>query len=115
MIARGLALLLVALLAFGPQLDFPDWKGTEGRRVQIAMEMVQSGDYMVPTLGGEPTLAKPPLYYWILAGLQQTVGLGFVTMRLPAVVGFWLLAWLAAELLRRRFGPPCRLHQSPGC
>lgn len=104
MFVRALLLLLLALLAHWPQLTLRDWRGTEGRRLQIAAEMVQSGDWMVPTLGHEPTWAKPPLHYWILAATERLGGGGFVLLRLPAVLGLWGLGLLAMQLLWRPFG-----------
>ena len=44
----GISLFLLSLVAFWPQLSFPEWRGTEARRVLIAYEMLHSGDYMVP-------------------------------------------------------------------
>ena len=99
----ALALLLVAFAALGPQLFLPEWRGTEARRVEIAREMVASGDWMVPTLGGEPTLAKPPLYYWMLAAVQQFDD-SQLAMRLPSLLGFWLLALMCFVALRKPYG-----------
>ena len=101
---RALLLLIVVLIAHLPQLLFSDWHGTEGRRVQIATEMAVSGNWMVPTLGWEPTYAKPPLHYWMLASVQRLFGDGFLAMRVPTLVGLWLLSVLGLELLRWRFG-----------
>ena len=32
--------------------------------------MPRSGDWIVPTLAGEPFMEKPPLYYWVAAGFS---------------------------------------------
>jgi len=37
----------------------------EPRRAVVAMEMIFSGNYIVPTLNGEPYLNKPPLLNWL--------------------------------------------------
>jgi 4-amino-4-deoxy-L-arabinose transferase-like glycosyltransferase len=97
-------LLLVALGAFAPQLLLSEWRGTEARRVQIAAEMRQSGEWLVPTLHGERTFAKPPLHYWLLAAAQQALGDTKAAARLPSVLGFWLLAVAAWRALRGPFG-----------
>jgi len=102
--ARACILLLLTLLACLPQWCLPGWHGTEGRRVQIALEMMQNGDWLVPTLGGQPTWAKPPLHYWLLGSLSQWFGANTWAMRLPSVLGLFAAAWLAMELLRRQFG-----------
>lgn len=104
MFARALCLLALTLLGCLPTWQLPDWDGTEGRRVQIALEMVRSGDWMVPTLGGEPTWAKPPLHYWLLAACEQWLGGSRVALRLPSVLGAFAAALVAGELLRRWFG-----------
>lgn len=99
-------LLLVALLGYWPALTVTEWRGTEGRRVQIAREMARSSDFMVPVLGDEQSFAKPPLFYWALAAIERMVpGASFVALRLPSVLGLWALALLAFRLHRRTFGP----------
>lgn len=100
----ALTYLFAALLALAPALLFPaDWTGTEGRRLQIALEMAARGDWLLPTLGGEPTLAKPPLHYWVLAAVSRLSTAPW-SARLPAVLAFWLLAWCAHRLLQRTHG-----------
>jgi len=39
-----------------------------------AREMVQSGNYVVPTMNGVPRLKKPPLSYWLVAGISRLTG-----------------------------------------
>lgn len=104
MLLRALVLLGVALLGCLPGWIRADWDGTEGRRVQIALEMLRSGDWLVPTLGGEPTWAKPPLHYWLLATFAWLFGDGYVALRLPSVLGAFAAAFAAGELLRRWHG-----------
>jgi len=38
----------------------------EGRYAEIPREMLTRGDWIVPTLQGEPYLDKPPLLYWLV-------------------------------------------------
>ncbi|MEO6593592.1 MAG: glycosyltransferase family 39 protein, partial [Planctomycetota bacterium] len=104
MLRRALILLLLTWLGCWPIWCMPGWDGTEGRRVQIALEMLQRGDWMVPTLGGQPTWAKPPLHYWLLATCARWFGEGQIALRLPAVLSVFGAAWAAMELLRRWFG-----------
>ncbi len=104
---RAAALLFfVVALASLPQGLLPDWTGTEGRRVQIALEMLQSGDFVVPTLFFEPTFAKPPLHYWILTAAHSWLGDSHLAMRVPSMLAVWMLATLAFSLLRRAFSEP---------
>ncbi len=96
-----LVLLVVAVLAAGPQWTVDVWRGTEGRRAQIAVEMYETGRLLEPTLNGERTLAKPPLHYWAVVAAQHLFGPSKAALRAPSVVAFWLLAWLAFVTLRR--------------
>jgi len=99
----ALLLLVAAAAAMLPQALLLDWTGTEGRRVQIALEMLQTGNYVVPTLFFEPTFAKPPLHYWILSSAAALLGEGHLALRLPSMLAVWLLATLAFVLQRRAF------------
>ncbi len=96
-------LLLLALAAAWPRLQLSEWRGTEARRVQIAQEMFETGAWMVPTLGHEPTLAKPPLHYWVLAAAMY-LGDDPALLRLPSVLALWLLAVAVFGALRRHYG-----------
>lgn len=103
MLIRALILLIATLVAVLPTWLQGDWNGTEGRRVQIALEMLRGDNWMVPMLGGEPTWAKPPLHYWLLMIGAKWFGPDLMLLRLPAVLAVWLSALLAGELLRRSF------------
>lgn len=58
-----LLLLLTLLVAIGGQLDHDLWTPDEPRVAGIMAEMSDRGDYIVPYLGGEPFVEKPPLYF----------------------------------------------------
>jgi 4-amino-4-deoxy-L-arabinose transferase-like glycosyltransferase len=104
MLMRAILLLLATLVALLPSWLRADWDGTEGRRVQIALEMLSGQNWMVPMLGGEPTWAKPPLHYWLLMILIECFGDNTMVLRLPAVLSVFASSFLAGEILRRRFG-----------
>lgn len=42
----------------------------ESRNLATAQEMVREGNYLLPTMNGEPRLEKPPLPTWIAAGIE---------------------------------------------
>lgn len=104
MLQRALVLLFLTVVVALPAWLRPDFDGTEGRRVQIALEMLRFGDWLVPTLGHEPTWAKPPLHYWLLCVCAHLFGDGVISMRVPSVLGAFVAALFAGELLRSRFG-----------
>ena len=58
--------LLAPALLLWPAGGFALFEPDEGRYLQIALEMKQSGNILVPTLQGEPYLDKPPLFYWLV-------------------------------------------------
>lgn len=64
---RDLALLLIVpgLLLY-PCLSFHLFEPDEGRYAQIPREMLERGEWIVPTLQGEAYLDKPPLCYWLV-------------------------------------------------
>ena len=101
---RALVLLCITLVGALPAWSIPGWHGTEGRRVQIALEMLRSSDWMIPTIGGQPTWAKPPLHYWLLATCGHWFGESTWSMRLPSVLLAFFAAWFAMELMRPWFG-----------
>jgi 4-amino-4-deoxy-L-arabinose transferase-like glycosyltransferase len=43
------------------------WDRDEPQYAQLAMEMVESGDYLVPTIDSQMWLGKPPLLYWLMS------------------------------------------------
>src|SRR6266478_9813152 len=59
-----LVLLLVSGALLYPCLSFYLFEPDEGRYAQIPREMLTRGEWLVPTLQGEPYLDKPPLFYW---------------------------------------------------
>src|SRR4030042_1252775 len=82
-----------------PALGQPELKGEEGRRVLPAIAMLQTGDWLVPHVGGEAYYGKPPFVNWLVAGAffltgernEQSARLPSVLLILTFVV---LLIWL---------------------
>ncbi|HXD38941.1 MAG TPA: glycosyltransferase family 39 protein [Ramlibacter sp.] len=58
-----MAAVWLAATAWMRPLAVPD----EGRYAGVALEMLRSGNWLVPTLDGLPYFHKPPLFYWITA------------------------------------------------
>jgi 4-amino-4-deoxy-L-arabinose transferase-like glycosyltransferase len=83
------------------------WEPDEGRYVAIAMNMLSSGDYLVPRLDAHHEhFAKPPLTYWAIAASLAVFGHTEFAARLPSAVAFtmtgFLVAMLAATIRLRR-------------
>lgn len=74
----------------------------EPRYAQVAHEMLDRHDWITPTLGGQPWLEKPPLYYWQAAIAYSIFGVSDWVARLPSAVDATLLV-LAIYFFLRRF------------
>ena len=101
-----MGLVLLGGVMLFARLGTLPYHGEESRRVQIAREMVHSGDYLVPRLQGHPWPTKPPLFYWMLAGLiAATDSLDPWLLRIPSALATLftalLLAWYVRPSLSR--------------
>jgi 4-amino-4-deoxy-L-arabinose transferase-like glycosyltransferase len=63
-----LFLLLFGLSLYLPNLGVKEFQGEEGRRVVYALSMLETKNFLIPTLFGEPYFTKPPVFNWVLAG-----------------------------------------------
>lgn len=91
----GLVLAVVACLLVLGTLNCSDLSGsTEPREAGVAAEMLQSHNFLLPSLNGEPFLEKPPLSYWLQAASIGAFGYQAFAPRLPSA-----LAGIATVLL----------------
>ena len=65
--------LLVILAYFTRAGDLP-LRGEEPTRAQIAFEMLERGDWIVPREQGDPFLSRPPLQNWTIAASYLIFG-----------------------------------------
>lgn len=63
----GLLLLLCAAWVTVGLVGHDPWKPDEAYGFGIIHHFLQSGDWLIPTLAGQPYLDKPPLYFWTAA------------------------------------------------
>ena len=95
-------LLGLALLLMGAGFGLRDpWPADEPRFALIAQDMLRSGDWMIPRVGGDLYADKPPLYFWLLSASMALTGsmrLGFLLPSLLAGLGSVVLVY---DLLRR--------------
>ena len=67
-IPQGFVVLFVVIAYCLPGLiGHQPWKPDEGYIFAGIFHMLQSGDWIVPHLAGEPFMEKPPLYHWVAA------------------------------------------------
>jgi 4-amino-4-deoxy-L-arabinose transferase len=99
-----LILLLLVYALFGGGLRGL-WKPDEGRYTCVALNMLDSGNWMLPELNEEtPHFTKPPLTYWALASSVKIFGRNEWALRLPGALAF-IGTVLLVGLLARRFCP----------
>ncbi len=96
-VASGMFVALMVGAWLRP-LALPD----EGRYVGIALEMVLSGDWLVPTLDTLPHFHKPPLFYWLTGASLATFGINEWAARLASLLAACGSAF-AVFLFVRRF------------
>lgn len=96
----------IAALALVLALLLPGVRGTwdpdEGRYTNVAMHMVDDGNWIEPYRS--ETVAhwtKPPLTYWAIAAGVEAFGRNPWAARLPAALSYLLCAWIAWRMARR--------------
>ncbi len=111
--ARTLHLLLLAvcggLLLFTGLGDMGLTDRDEGSNAEAAREMLDTGDWISPTLNGEPRYAKPAGTYWMTAGVYALFGVSEFTARLPSAAFGLALLLLHYLFLHRTLGPTVAL------
>ncbi len=91
-----LVLLLFLGLLGTRSLNEPD----EGRYAEIAREMVETGNWLVPQIWYVPHLDKPPLTYWAVAASLSVFGVNEWAVRLPLALAGLSAAWATFLLVR---------------
>jgi 4-amino-4-deoxy-L-arabinose transferase-like glycosyltransferase len=80
------------------------YRGDEKFYIHFAQEMLETGNYLVPTFGGEFHLTKPPLYYWLVALCYRLFGLSLFSARLPSLLAAGLAVALVYGFTFRLYG-----------
>ncbi|WP_044872909.1 glycosyltransferase family 39 protein [Pseudomonas sp. LFM046] len=102
-----LLLLAAAMISAGLGMRQPS-NVDEERFLGVALEMIQSGDWLIPHRAAEIYPDKPPLFMWAIAllnqlGVSPTIAL-FLPALLAGVVTTACLHDLASRLWNRRVG-----------
>lgn len=118
--SQARAFLLVSLVwaaIYLPRLGSLEIKSEEGRRILPAVTMLETGNaargareffrsYIVPQVGSEPYLRKPPLVNWLVAGSFKIFGVrNEWAARLPSVLCVLAVALAFVGVARRSLGP----------
>lgn len=75
------------------------WDPDEGRYSNVALQMVDSGDYLTPRRNDETMhVTKPPVTYWAIAASVNVFGRSEWSLRLPMALAFALTVALVYSL-----------------
>jgi 4-amino-4-deoxy-L-arabinose transferase-like glycosyltransferase len=89
-----------------PSLGLFEIKGEEGRRILPGMAMLETGNYLVPQVGGEDYFRKPPLINWLVAASFKLFQVrNEWTARAPSVLCVLFVALAFVTVARRTLGP----------
>jgi 4-amino-4-deoxy-L-arabinose transferase-like glycosyltransferase len=80
------------------------WPADEPRFALIVRDMVASGDWLFPQVGGELYPDKPPLFMWLMALCLALTGSLRVAFLLPSLLASALTLLLVHDLARRLAG-----------
>lgn len=113
-LTRWKAFVIVLVIWAGiylPALGTRELKGEEGRRILPAVAMLETGNWIVPSIGGEDYYNKPPFINWLVAlSFMITGDHSEWSARLPSVVCILacvsLLIWMPSSSC---FNLPARL------
>lgn len=103
-----LAALLLWSISLG-NLPLRDWD--EATRALIAREIYRTGNWLHPTLQGQPYLLKPPLMDWLIALSYKLGNIGEFTTRFPgaflSACGVPLIYLVGREIFAQRLPAVC--------
>src|SRR6266436_361949 len=100
-----LPLVFACGLLFFVGLSTGPFYRTEGLRALVATEMLRGGDWIVPTLYGQPLLTKPPGMYVAIALVSWPFGeVSEWTARLPSALAATLVLLLVWRTFTRALG-----------
>ncbi len=95
-------LLAFALLLIATGIGLRDpWPADEPRFALVARDMVATGDWLLPRVGGQVYADKPPLFFWLIALCLQVTQSLRVAFLLPSFLAGFGCTVLVYDLGRR--------------
>ncbi len=84
----------------------------EGSNAEAAREMLETGDWISPTLNYEPRFAKPAFTYWLISGSYRLFGINEFAARFPSAISGLLVLLVQYAFVYRWLGAPLALLSS---
>ena len=97
----GLAVMLFIGTGLGVRSP---WPADEPRFALIAREMVHTGEWLFPRIGGDLYADKPPVYFWLLSVFYFLTGSIRASFLIPSFLAACTVAGLVYDLGRRMAG-----------
>src|SRR3954471_15362968 len=98
-----LALALLVIVGTGLGIRDP-WPADEPRFAAIARDMVHTGEWLFPRVGGDLYQDKPPLVFWMLAACYAVFGSIRWSFLLPSFLAAGGILFLIYDFGRRLVG-----------
>jgi 4-amino-4-deoxy-L-arabinose transferase-like glycosyltransferase len=101
----------VVLLVVATSLTLPAlgqsslWDIDEGNNAEAAREMLESGNWIIPTFNYQLRVDKPALLYWLQVFAYRAFGVNEFAARLPSALAALLTVLIVYELGRQMFSP----------
>lgn len=106
-----LLLLFLGLLVLLPGIGLRDaWPPDEPRFALIARDMVETGNWLIPRVGGELYPDKPPLFMWLAGVIYWLTGNLRVSFVAPSLLAGLGTLMVVHDLARRLWGRRVALY-----
>ncbi len=103
---KGLRIALIAVVVLSAGLGLRDpWPPDEPALALMAKTMADTGEWLIPYLGGEPFVQHPPFAIWLQAAFLDATGSMRLSFLLPALLASLGTLWLVYDLGRKLWGP----------
>ena len=97
-------LMLIAVFCLFHSLGFALFEPDEARNAQLALNVVDSGQWLSLSLNQEPYWDKPPLQIWAIAASYQMFGVSQWATRLPGAIASLLTILMTVMIGKRLVG-----------
>lgn len=95
-----LALAFAAIIGTGFGIREP-WPADEPRFAAVARDMVASGEWLFPRVGGDLYQDKPPVFFWLLAAFYSLTGSIKTSFLIPSLLAAAGVTFLVYDFGRR--------------
>lgn len=103
---KGWRIALIALVVLSAGLGLRDpWPPDEPALALMAKTMADTGEWLIPYLGGQPFAQHPPFAIWLQAAFYDATGSMRLSFLLPALLASLGTLWLVYDLGKKLWGP----------